>query len=63
VLPPFEARMHAATIELLEERLGGGALTRLLREGAAMTLEAAAELGRELASREAPPAAADPATP
>ena len=55
--------MHAATIELLEERLGGGALTRLLREGAAMTLEAAAELGRELASREAPPAAADPATP
>ncbi len=47
-LPPFEARMHARTLELLEERLGASELEQSMTRGAEMELEAAAALALDL---------------
>jgi predicted ATPase/class 3 adenylate cyclase/Tfp pilus assembly protein PilF len=48
-LPPFEGRMHARTLAVLEERLGGSNLEQWMRRGAEMKLEAAAALALALA--------------
>jgi len=47
-LPPFEARMHARTLELLEERLRASELELLMKRGGEMELEEAAALALEL---------------
>ena len=47
-LPPFEARVHSETMEVLEGRLGPDELERLLADGRGLELEEAGVLALEL---------------